>query len=694
MSQEELQAELKRAFAQLEQDPQAAQLAAEKALLLSSQNGWLAPLAFANLIIGDASRLQHSFDKALMHLQRANTLYKDLAEAEQVAHAYYAMGIVYTHIGEFSIAIDQLRKALSWLNRLEQRPALALTIVVQLANALMNLGYWSDAEQELLNIAKAMEFDKTELIDYQLMLLRLAFYRGDQRSCKNQLQHCRNLLTGSERDHYQLALTYFSARYGARYEHLRTSEAELSALWPQVKSTDKNMYFNIFEAAGDLLQSDHPQKGVNWLNTLLEDTGCPLELQRQIHLALAEFYSAHLSHQLATDHYRRAERCSRAVRDAEINHQWALYRADESLHDLHSQISQHKKNNRILAESNALLQAVNRIAIRVNSAADHETLLRHLHEHLADWFEAETLAIAELQDDQLRFACLLSEGRRLKPATLELSDANEWPVRAIKEGKLVYDNALADTSTAIVAQTSGVVNAIACVPLKIDNRVIGALILQSQRKNCFDARSISLLEYIAPVLAIAFVNLLNLAQTQRLSGKLSEQQQELNDVRHLMAHLSDHDELTGLPNRASLSNHFKQWVLQAPFHCLALRLNNLDDINSQIGFGSEDEIIKVISQRLRNRLRPDDLLVRVNNDQFVLFIEYMKTRDNLVEFTEQLLQLAEQPLRAQNQTVGANLAIGIVLYPEHGESLEEIMSMLSVAVGHASEDNSSIFVVE
>lgn len=694
MNQEKLQSELEAAFDQLENDPQSAQLAAEKAVLWAGRNGWMSTLAFANLVAGKASQVQHSFTSAIEYLQRANTLFKDLNDAEFVAKSYYAMGSVYVFMGEFSVAIDLLRKAISWLNRLDTSTALTLTIRIQLARALMNLGYWSDAEQELLSVTDVVDFDDVELAEYQLIVLRLAFYRGDQRTVREQMQLCQELVSSLETERLALAMAYFRARYIAKYERVRVGEAELAKLWQGVQSYDKNMFFNGYEAALDMLQSDYPQKGIHWLSLLLDEEECPLALQRQIHISLANFFVAHLSHELATEHFQEAERVAKAMRDSEVNQQWARYRADEAHQELRKQIAQQKKNNQILAESNALLQAVNRIAMAVNSSLDQESLIKRLREHLAGWIDAEIIAIAELKNDALHFNSLFEGERPLKANTIPLTETRSWSVRAVNEGRILYDNDFVLTDEILMDDSPNLVRSISFTPLKIENRVIGLLSLQSRRPNAFDSRSVSLLEYISPVIGIAFANLINLDRTRELSGELNKQQQELDDVRQLMAHMADHDELTGLPNRASLPDHFQHWIHNAPFHCIALRIVNLNEINNDVGFGSEDEIVRVIGQRLRNRVRPDDLLLRVASDQFLLFVNQMQGRDTLLEFAQQLLQLTEQPLRAKDQTVRANAAIGLVLYPEHGETLEEILSMISVAVSHAETDDASIFAIE
>jgi diguanylate cyclase (GGDEF)-like protein len=444
----------------------------------------------------------------------------------------------------------------------------------------------------------------------------------------------------------------------------------------------------------DLLQSDYPQKGIQWLSILLEHPSIPLALQRQIHLSLAQFFVAHLSHELASEHFLAAEKLANDIRESEVNQQWVRYQADEAHQSLRKQVAQHKKNNQILAESNALLQAVNRIAMVVNASLDMETLLRRLREQLTGWIDAEYIGIAELRDDHLYYRCALDGERKNPDFDVPMTEARSWSVRAVREGRILYENNFVMKDELLVTDECGVTRSVSFTPLKCENKVIGLLSLQSRKEDCFDTRSVTLLEYISPVIGIAFANLLNFERTQELSGELSKQQQELHDVRQLMAHMSDHDELTGLPYRNALPEHFERWVLKAPFHCIAIKLTNLIAISKDLGFGSEGDVVKIVAQRLRNRLRPDDLLIRMGDDQFFLLVEHMKSRDHLFEFSKQLLQLIEQPLRAKDQTVGVESAIGMVQYPDHGESLEEIVSMISVALQHAEDDSTSIFSIE
>lgn len=693
MKQDTLYNELKEILQQVKEDPQRAQLLAEKALLVSQKSGWIRTLALSNLVLGWSHCEQRVCDAALDHFQRANTLFKDTHDPEYVAEAYYGLGTAYLLIGEYTLAIEQYRIALTLMSGDAEISSQAVPVRIGLSRGLMNLGYWSDAEQELMSITDSTSFTDDLLAEYQLLLLRLGFFRGNRRSVQDQLQLCRELVYNLASVPLNNQINYFSSRYIMKYENVKKGESELAKLWTSVDHTNADIYFLTYEAALDLLNSEKPKRGIHWLELLLTKD-IPLALSHQIHRSLADFFVAHLSHEHANRHYQNAEKVSREMRENEVTQQWARFQAAEVHQSLKNQVAQQKKNNQILAESNALLQAVNRIALAVNAALNQESMLRRLREQMSGWIDIDVVGIAELKDDKLYFDCVLEGESRLPPDCISMTEEDAWSVRAVNEGRILIENDFVMDEKMPLADAPNMVRAVSFVPLKSESRVIGVLSLQSRNAHVFNSRAISLLEYMAPVVGIAFANLLNLERTRELSGELNKQQQELDDVRQLMAHITDHDELTGLPNRASMPEHFEHWRSRAPFHCLLLRIINLDELNSAAGYGVDEEIIRVIGQRIQNRIRPDDLLARVGSDQFLLFVEAMGVSGRLHDFAEQIIQLAVQPLRSKETTVGADVAMGIVKFPDHGESLDEIMSMGTIAVNYAAEDESSYFCIE
>jgi len=694
MNQESIQRELEAALLCVRGDPAGAQLLAQKALARAQRNGWISALALANLLLGWACCLQSRSDPAVEAFHRAISLFKDAKDSEHLAHCYYGLGTVYGRIGEYSLAIAQFHKALSWIVRSEMPAPWSVAIRIALTRGLMNLGYWSDAEQELRKLQSLFDLANGDSVEIQLLLLRLAFYRGEQRQVRAQLQGCRETILALSGHYPALTLDYYQARYIAKYKRLKTGESQLSDLWDRADRANADSYFLAFEASLDFLHSDQPQRGIHWLSLLLAEALAPLSLKRQIQSTLANFYVSQRSHALASSHFQAAEKIAKQMRESEVNLQWARFQAETTHQTLRSQVAQTTKNNQILAESNALLQAVNRIAMAVNAALDPSALARHLREQLVGWIDAEVIGLAEVEHERLVFDCLLDADRCLAPNSLMLSEDCSWSVRAVQQGRILFHNDRVEGDELLSAEAPIPVRSASFTPLKCENRVIGLLSLQSRQANVFDARALSLLEYIAPVIGIALANLLNLRGRRELRGALTKQQQELDDVRKLIAHLADHDDLTGLPNRTSLPEHFTRWRRGGAFSCLLLRITNLDVVNNSTGYGMDEEILKVIGQRLRNRVRPDDLLLRVSHDQFLLFVQLMNSLSTLRDFAGQLRQMIEQPLRARDKTVAAEGLIGVVQCPDHGETLEELMSMAGLALSHSVRDETGVFCVE
>lgn len=695
MAHEELIEELHQALIKVNEDPSASRLLAEKAMLRAQRNGWIKALAFSSLLSGYANKRLRVYDEAIINTQRAITLFNDVQQNGYVANGYFLLGRIYVQLGEFSQAIEQFRKALTWISDHELDDELETQVHSKLCKALMNLGQWSEAEQELIGINTESIRNDEALIRFQLLVLRLGFYRGDQKSIREQLNYCRELVYSNGSGRLRTLLDFYLARYTARYDHVKQGDESLRKLWQELSHNEVDWLFLFYEAANDALQSDYPQLGVDWFNSLLALDSSPNLLKHRIHSSLAHFFVSHKSYEKAVSHYQETEALTVAMRESEVGQQWVRYRAEQSQHSLNEQIAQHKKNNQVLAESNAMLQAVNRIALAINAALDLEPLLKRLREQLSGWIDVDVIGIAEVKDDALHYGMLADDDRKLTKSTIALSEQQSWSVRSVNSGRILYENDhVYETAKYASHDINEDIRSFAFTPLKCEGRIIGLLALQSRQANLFDLKAISLLEYIAPVIGIAFANLVNLQYTRELSGALSKQQQELADVRQLMAHISDHDEITGLPNRSSLPNHFKLWKLVGSFYFFVLKIDNFNDINSELGFGFDEKLIRVIGQRLFNRLRPDDELIRIGEDVFLLITKVMSSKRDVLEFAAKILSLAEQPMREVDTAFKAQAHIGIVQYPDHGESIEELMSMAGLALKYAADDESRVFSID
>ncbi len=84
-----------------------------------------------------------------------------------------------------------------------------------------------------------------------------------------------------------------------------------------------------------------------------------------------------------------------------------------------------------------------------------------------------------------------------------------------------------------------------------------------------------------------------------------------------------HDELTGLPNRSYLMHILEDRLATAEIDRVAVLFVDLDQfkvINDSLGHEVGDELLQVVSERLRTTLRDDDVLARFGGDEFIVVL--------------------------------------------------------------------------
>ncbi len=149
-----------------------------------------------------------------------------------------------------------------------------------------------------------------------------------------------------------------------------------------------------------------------------------------------------------------------------------------------------------------------------------------------------------------------------------------------------------------------------------------------------------------------------------------------------MAFLSDHDELTYLPNR----HLFLQLVEQAlkvarrdSTGCavLVLDLDHFKDVNDSYGHVLGDELLLQVAHKLKRLCRDIDILARLGGDEFAILVTELQSPEDAARVAVKLLHDLSQPwLLAGQYEVTLGVSIGISVYPQHADST---LSMLQGA---------------
>lgn len=163
---------------------------------------------------------------------------------------------------------------------------------------------------------------------------------------------------------------------------------------------------------------------------------------------------------------------------------------------------------------------------------------------------------------------------------------------------------------------------------------------------------------------------------------------ELVRQREELHQLAFYDALTGLPNRALFNDRLQQEVIDrrrrgGKFALMALDIDNFKDINDAMGHAVGDRLLREIGRRLSGVVRDYDTLSRLGGDEFALLLPEIRTSKDMGAVAMAILDALAAPLRIEGRDVFATASIGIAVYPDDTESLEELSAFADAAMYHA-----------
>ncbi len=151
--------------------------------------------------------------------------------------------------------------------------------------------------------------------------------------------------------------------------------------------------------------------------------------------------------------------------------------------------------------------------------------------------------------------------------------------------------------------------------------------------------------------------------------------------------LAFYDPLTGLPNRHLLQDRAAQAIFNADrgntgFAVIFLDLDRFKTINDVFGHTAGDQTLKEVTHRIRENVRENDTVSRFGGDEFVLLIAGMDG-PALNRRANALIQAMVQPIPLGDNEVSISASLGVALYPEDGNTFEELLQKADMAMYQA-----------
>lgn len=162
--------------------------------------------------------------------------------------------------------------------------------------------------------------------------------------------------------------------------------------------------------------------------------------------------------------------------------------------------------------------------------------------------------------------------------------------------------------------------------------------------------------------------------------------------------LAYHDPLTGLPNRRHLEEKAPQILALADRREGRLALFFLDlvgfkQVNDTWGHRTGDRVLVEVGHRLTDELRAADAVARVGGDEFAVLLAEVDDIPGVRKAARRLIERLEEPMEVNGIEVRVGARLGVALFPEHGEELEELLIRADRAVAQAKGQGGSAVVV-
>ncbi|CAN7596797.1 MULTISPECIES: putative bifunctional diguanylate cyclase/phosphodiesterase [Pseudomonas] len=156
---------------------------------------------------------------------------------------------------------------------------------------------------------------------------------------------------------------------------------------------------------------------------------------------------------------------------------------------------------------------------------------------------------------------------------------------------------------------------------------------------------------------------------------------DISEKRQLLQSLQwrvGHDVLTGLPNRAFLSDLLDQALEfsrqeNIPLAVCMLDLDGFKAVNDGYGHASGDMLLVEVAKRLRDIVRGEDVVARLAGDEFVLVLRYVRDLPELRAALSRVLGAISAPYTLHGKDINVFASIGVTLFPHDNEDAETLL---------------------
>lgn len=185
-----------------------------------------------------------------------------------------------------------------------------------------------------------------------------------------------------------------------------------------------------------------------------------------------------------------------------------------------------------------------------------------------------------------------------------------------------------------------------------------------------------------------------LVRVEGVATDVSERRREVAEL----AQRALTDPLTGLPNRVAFEREFERMLAQArrsgqTVGVLFMDLDGFKPVNDTHGHQTGDELLRVLGERLRERLRVSDMASRIGGDEFGVLLWNVSGAQTMERIAHEIIDALNKPVDLEACRCEVGVSVGGSLFPAHGVSPRELISRADQAMYRVKQQGRNHFLL-
>ena len=154
---------------------------------------------------------------------------------------------------------------------------------------------------------------------------------------------------------------------------------------------------------------------------------------------------------------------------------------------------------------------------------------------------------------------------------------------------------------------------------------------------------------------------------------------------------ANHDALTGLPNRYFAQRLMAQMLARAERYqrsvvVIFIDLNKFKYVNDSFGHDHGDLLLQQAGQRLLATVRNNEIVARLGGDEFLVVAELSNDLQGLSALVARIQGCTTEAFTIFDKQLDLSFSIGVALYPEHGETINDLLAAADSAMYEAKRN--------